>query len=75
MPPQVTHSTSPQIPRAVRYQDWSIEELRRLAIQLQLANAGRKSRKELLECLVGGSKKGGFQNLEFRRRAGSPGHR
>ena len=49
---------------AVRYVDWSFEELRSLALQLQLPYAGRKSRKELLELLVGGPCVEGFQSLE-----------
>jgi hypothetical protein len=55
---------SVEIPISARYQDWSFEELRRLADQLQLANATRKSRKELLDLLVGGPRKERFQNLE-----------
>jgi hypothetical protein len=36
-----------------RYAAWTIEELRQLACQLQLANAGAKTRRELLELLAG----------------------
>jgi hypothetical protein len=33
--------------------DWSVEELRSLAVQLQLPDAARKTRHELLELLAG----------------------
>jgi hypothetical protein len=51
-----------------RYLEWSLEELRRLAMQLQLPGAGLKSRKELLDLLVGGREKPPSQYLESRAR-------
>jgi hypothetical protein len=62
-------------PFSASYQSWTYEELRRLAIQLQLANARRKSRTELLEMLDGESQPGRFQNLENRRQLTIPGLR
>jgi hypothetical protein len=40
-------------PATVRYRHWTLEELRSLAVQLQLRDAARKSRLELLDLLVG----------------------
>ena len=36
------------------YADWSIEELRAFAVQLQLTDAGHKTRQELLRLLGAG---------------------
>ena len=70
-PPRMSALAPAKSRPAIRYQDWSLEELRGLALQLQLSNAKLKSRQELLDLLGGAPRSEGFQTLESHRRLGN----